>query len=193
MTVAASPPQVSTVDVGALRLSWRAKRRVTRQLRHRDETGARLAELHRLAEILNQAADVIGHGWLQHSWFAYLDDNGRTRTMTAHNVNGMAGRPVIGACLVGAIVQAGGGLSNVRSQAVQRAVDLTWHTLHEIQLQANHWTSAPEVRMNRVRDLTRWNDHPNRTAPQAEALLRRTAAAASSEAARVSQRSDLHI
>ena len=186
MTVTTSPPYSPTVSVDDHRPSWRAKRRLVRQLRLRDEASARLAELDHMADILNQAADLIRGGWLQHSWFAYLDDNGRTRTVTAHNVNRMAGRPVVGACLVGAIVQAGGGLSNVRSQAVQRAVDLAWHTLHEIQVQANHWTSPPEVRMHRVRDLTRWNDHPNRTAPQAEALLRRSAAAARSEAARVS-------
>ena len=185
MTVTTSPPQVSTVDVGVSRLSWRAKSRLSRQLRIRDETSARLAELHRVAEILNQAADVIGCGWLQHSWFAYLDDTGHTQTVTAHNVNQMTGRPVVGACLVGAVVQAGGGMPNVRTQAVQRALDLTWHTLFEVPAQANHWTPAPEVRMNRVRDLTRWNDHPNRTASQAEALLRRTAAAASSQATRV--------
>lgn len=193
MTVTISPPHSPTVDVENARPSWRAKRRRIRQLRIHDETSARLAELDHMTDILNQAADLIGGGWLQHSWFAYLDDNGRTRTVTAHNVDRMAGRPVVGACLVGAIVQAGGGLSNVRSQAVQRAVDLTWHTLHEIHVRANHWTSAPEIRMDRVRDLTRWNDHPSRTAPQAEALLRRTAAAASSEAARVSQRSDLYV
>ena len=193
MTVTTSPPYSPTVSVDGHRPSWREKRRRTRQLRLRDETSARLAELDHMTDILNQAAELIGGGWLQHSWFAYLDDNGRTRTVTAHDVNKMAGRPVVGACLVGAIVQAGGGLSNVRSQAVQRAVDLTWHTLHEIQVQANHWTSAPEVRMDRVRDLTRWNDHPNRTAPQAEALLRRSSAAARSEAARVSQLSDLYV
>jgi hypothetical protein len=192
MTVITSPPHRPTVDVDD-RPSWRAKRRRTRQLRLRDETSARLAELDHMTDILNQAADLIGGGWLQHSWFAYLDDNGRTRTVTAHSVDRMAGRPVVAACLVGAIVQAGGGLSNVRSQPVQRAVDLTWHTLHEIHVRANHWTAAPEIRMDRVRDLTRWNDHPSRTAPQAEALLRRTAAAASSEAARVSQRSDLYV
>ena len=193
MTVTTSPPYSPTVSVDDHRPSWRAKRRRTRQLRLRDETSARLAELDHMTDILNQAAELIGGGWLQHRWFAYLDDNGRTRTVTAHDVNKMAGRPVVGACLVGAIVQAGGGLSNVRSQAVQRAVDLTWHTLHEIQVQANHWTSAPEVRMDRVRDLTRWNDHPNRTAPQAEALLRHSSAAARSEAARVSQLSDLYV
>lgn len=193
MTVTTSPPYSPTVSVDGHRPSWREKRRRTRQLRLRDETSARLAELDHMTDILNQAAELIGGGWLQHRWFAYLDDNGRTRTVTAHDVNKMAGRQVVGACLVGAIVQAGGGLSNARTQAVQRAVDLTWHTLHEIQVQANHWTSAPEVRMDRVRDLTRWNDHPNRTAPQAEALLRHSSAAARSEAARVSQLSDLYV
>jgi hypothetical protein len=29
-----------------------------------------------MADILNQAADLIRGGWLQHSWFAYLDDTG---------------------------------------------------------------------------------------------------------------------
>jgi hypothetical protein len=184
---------VPTLDIDSHRPSWRAKRRLTRQLRLRDQTSARLAELHHLAVILNEAADLISSGWLQHSWFAYRDDNGQTKTVTAYNVNEMAGRPVIGACLVGAIVQAGGGLSKVRTQPVQRALDITWHTLFETTPQPNHWTPAPAIRTLRVRDLTRWNDHPRRTAPQAEALLRRSAAAARSEAAHVSRRSsDVH-
>ena len=121
MTAAAtSAPPVPTIDRDGP--NWLAKRRLTRQLRLRDETSARLAELDNMADILNQAADLISDGWLQHSWFAYLDDNGRTKTVTAYNVNEMAGRPVVGACLVGAIVQAGGGLSKVRTQAVQRAL-----------------------------------------------------------------------
>lgn len=120
----------------------------------------------------------------QHGWFAYLDDTGQTHIVTAYNVHQMTGR-LVGACLVGAVAQAGGGTPNIRTQAVQRALDLTWHTLFEIPAQANHWTPAPEVRMQHVRDLTRWNDHPSRTAPQAEALLRRSAAAATSEASQV--------
>jgi hypothetical protein len=182
MTVTTSPPQRSAVDVGVPRPSWMAKRRLSRQLRFRDETSARLAELHHLAEILNQAADLIAGGWLQHSWFAYLDDTGQTQTVTAHNVHQMTGHPVVGACLVGAVLEAGGGMPNVRTQAVQRALDLTWHTLYEVPPQGNHWTPAPDVRRQQVRELTRWNDHPDRTAPEAEALLRRSAAAATSEA-----------
>jgi hypothetical protein len=43
-------------------------------------------------------------------------------------------------------------------------------------------TPAPETRLHHVQDLTRWNDHPGRTAGQAEELLRRSATAARSEA-----------
>jgi hypothetical protein len=190
MTAAAtSAPPVTTVDLDGHQPTWLAKRRLTRQLRLHDETSARLAELDNLADILNQAADLIGEGWLQHSWFAYVDDTGRTKTVTAYNVSEMAGRPVVGACLVGAIVQAGGGLSKVRTQAVQRALDLTWDTLYETAPEPNHWTPASVVRGQHVRDLTRWNDNPRRTAPQAETLLRRSAAAARTEAAHLSRRS----
>jgi hypothetical protein len=167
---------------------WWAKRNLTRQLRDRDDASARLAEFHYLADILNQAADLINAGWLQHCWFAYQDDTGRTKTVSAYNVSEMDGHPVVGACLVGAIVEAGGGLSNVRTQPVQRAIDLTWYTLFGAAPRSNHWTPAPEVRTQHVRDLTRWNDQPRRTALQAEALLRRSAVAAMSEAAHISSR-----
>ena len=187
MTAVATDHVAPTLEIDS-HPSWRAKRNLTRQLRDRDDASARLAELHILAEILSQAADLISGGWLQHSWFAYRDDNGRTKTVTAYNVKEMAGRPVVGACLVGAIVEAGGGLSNVRAQPVQRAIDLTWNTLFEAAPRSNHWTPAPEVRTQHVRDLTRWNDQPRRTAPQAEGLLRRSAAAAESEAAHISSR-----
>jgi hypothetical protein len=187
MTAATTVHLAPTIDIDR-HPRWWAKRNLTRQLRDRDDASARLAELHHLADILNQAADLIGAGWLQHSWFAYQDDNGRTKTVSASNVNEMAGRPVVGACLVGAIVEAGGGLSNVRTQPVQRAIDLTWYTLFGAAPRSNHWTPAPDVRTQHVRDLTRWNDQPRRTAPQAEALLRRSAVAAVSEAAHISSR-----
>ena len=65
--------------------------------------------------------------------------------MTAYNVTEMAGRPVVGACLVGAIVQAGGGLSNVRTS--QSSVPWTSPGTHlfETAPEPNHWTPAPVV------------------------------------------------
>jgi len=99
MTAAATGHLTPTFDIDS-HPRWLTKRRLIGQLRARDQASARLAELHNLADILNQAADLISTGWLQHSWFAYQDDNGRTKTVTANNVNEMAGRPVVGACLL---------------------------------------------------------------------------------------------
>jgi hypothetical protein len=186
MTVATtSRPNAATFGLDDHRPSWQAKRQLIRQLRQRDEISARLAELDRLASILSDAADLIRTGWLQHSWFAYRDDQGRTKTVTAYNVNRMKDRPVVGACLVGAVVQAGGGVGQVRTQPVQRALDLTWHTLYASAAEPIRWNPAPQTRMHHVQQLTRWNDDPSRTAPEAEALLRSSASAARSVAARL--------
>jgi hypothetical protein len=180
-----SAAQVPALDLDDHRLSWRDKRRLNRQLRLRDQIGARLAELDRLADILNRAADLIKDGWLQDSWFSYRDVEGREKTVTAYNVTDMAGRPVVAACLVGAVVEAGGGLSEVRTSGVQRALDLTWHTLFSNQAEPIRWNPAPQIRMHHVQQLTRWNDHPSRTASQVETLLRRSVTAARSEASRL--------
>ena len=182
MSAVTTDQVVPTFDIDSHRPSWRAKRRLTRQLQLRDQTSARLAELNHLAEILNEAADLISGGWLQHSWFAYRDDSGQTKTVTAYNVNELADHSVVGACLAGAIVEAGGGLSNVRtSQCSAPSTSRGTHCSRPAP-RASHRTPAPAVRTEHVRDLTRWNDNPRRTARQAEALLRRSAAAAASEA-----------
>jgi hypothetical protein len=178
-----SPPQVPGTDLVEVHPSWRARRRQTRQLRLRDQTSARLAELDQISCILSEAADLVCTGWLQNSWFAYRDDAGQIRPVNAYNAKQMTGRPVVGACLVGAIVQAGGGLSQVRTQVVQRALDLTWQTLAGRPRELFGRTPAPDVRTQHVQELTRWNDHPGRTADQAEELLRRSASAAKVEAA----------
>jgi hypothetical protein len=177
-----SAPRVSSADVAEVRPHWRTGRGQSRQLRLRDQISARLAELDHIACILNDAAELISAGWLQDSWFAYRDNTGRIRPVNAYNASEMAGHPVVGACLVGAIVQAGGGLPQVRSQVVQRALDLTWHTLFKTPPQLARRIPAPETRLHHVQDLTGWNDHPKRTADQAKELLRRSADAARSEA-----------
>ena len=90
---------------------------------------ARLAELARISELLVSAQAIVGEGWVQHAWFRYRDSEDRVRLATVHDLGRMAGRPVVGACLVGAEVQAGGGPQAATSQLVARSLDLTWHTL----------------------------------------------------------------
>jgi hypothetical protein len=177
-----SAPSAAGAELVEVHPTWWTRRRQSRQLRLRDQISARLAELDQIVCILNDAADLLHLGWLQDSWFAYRDDAGQVRQVNAYNVKQMQGHPVVGACLVGAVLQAGGGLPHVRTQVVQRALDLTWHTLFNTRPELVRRTPAPAVREYRVQDLTRWNDYPGRTADQAERLLRRTATAARSEA-----------
>lgn len=177
-----SAPSAPGADVVAVHQHWWTRRGQSRQLRLRDQISARLAELDQIACILNDAAELVHLGWLQDSWFAYRDDAGRIRPVNAYNAKQMVGHPVVGACLVGAIIHAGGGLPQLRTQVVQRAMDLTWHTLFKTPQRLVRRIPAPDMRVHHVQDLTRWNDYPHRTADQAEELLRRSATAASSEA-----------
>jgi hypothetical protein len=163
------------------RLARRERRRLARQ----DRVAAHLAELHHIEVVLAEAATVVSTGWVQHGWFAITDDRGSARVLTAHDLHALEGRPVTGACLVGAVVHAAGGPPSVRSQLVQRALDLTWHTLHEEAHRPVHWCPAPPVRAAHVRDLTRWNDHPARSADEVAGLLEDTARSAALQAARV--------
>lgn len=142
-----------------------------RDLARRDRASARLAELHSIRELLTSAVVMVSTDWVQHGWFTVADDQGRPRRIDAHHLHVLNSRPVSGGCLVGAVVHAAGGPTTVRSQLVQRTLDLLWHALHEDARQPVRWCPAPSIRMARLRDLTRWNDAPKRTADQVSALL----------------------
>ena len=156
----------------------RRERRAERQrLRRLDALSAQLAQLHAIRVLLEQAAaDDLG-GWIQGAWFA-VDVGGRTRAVSAPELRLTRDHAVTGACLVGAVVQAGGGPEAVRSQPVQRALDLVWHSLREDAGQPVRWCPGPPARMMHVLDLTHWNDAPDRTRGDVVGLLRSSAAAA---------------
>ncbi|HYO40353.1 MAG TPA: hypothetical protein VER39_11935 [Nocardioidaceae bacterium] len=136
-----------------------------------DAVSARLAELHLIRVLLEEAVTLVSARWVQHGWFTTTDDQGRPLLVTAHNLGDLADRRVSGACLVGSVVAAGGGPAAVRSQLVQRTLDLAWHTLREDPGTPVRWCPPPDVRMAHVRDLTRWNDHPSRRAADVVGLL----------------------
>jgi hypothetical protein len=178
-----SRPHQGTRDrrMGAGRLSRGSRRDLAR----RDLASARLAELHAIKELLTSAAVLVSGGWVQHGWFSVADGQGRSQTVDAHHLHLLDDRPVSGGCLVGAVVHAAGGPTTVRSQLVQRTLDVLWHALYEGARQPVRWCPAPSIRMAHVRDVTRWNDAPRRTATQAEALLRSAVGVAEAEIARV--------
>jgi hypothetical protein len=113
---------------------------------------------------------VVRGGWVQHGLFARRTLRGELRVTTGWNAYRNNGRPVAGACLVGAITHAGGGLAAVDGQPVQRTFDLTWHTLFEDHDDPVRYCPAPAVRAAPLRDLVRWNDDPHGTGAEVAAL-----------------------
>ena len=153
----------------------RERRAARRRLRRVDALSAQLGQLHVIRTLLEQAIEIVRGGWVQGAWFA-VDMGDRTRAVTAPDLQLTTDHPVTGACLVGSVVQAGGGPEAVRSQPVQRALDLVWHSLREDAGQRVRWCPGPPVRMIHVLDLTHWNDAPDRTRGDVVGLLRSSAA-----------------
>jgi hypothetical protein len=150
----------------------RRERRAARlRLRRVDALSTQLAQLQTIRTLLEQAIEIVRGGWLQGAWFA-VDVGDRTRAVTGPELRLTVDHPVTGACLVGAIVQAGGGPESVRSQPVQRTLDLVWHTLREDARAPVRWCPAPRARMMHVLELTHWNDAPDRTRSDVVGLLR---------------------
>jgi hypothetical protein len=151
-----------------------------RLLSRRDRLTARLLELHEIAILTERARAVIEGGWVQRGWYRYRDsvepsDQGeRDQEQRSHRIH----REIEGACLVGAIVHAGGGRKAFTSQPVQRALDLTWNTLYGVDGDSLAWCPPPAVRLSHARDLTRWNDRPSRTRAEVLDLLTATHAEA---------------
>lgn len=149
---------------------------------------ARLQEFSDLERLLSGARSVIERGWIQHAWFAYIDEHGRMRKASSAAAMDVQGRPLVAACLVGSVVSAAGGPHAVHSQQVQRALDLVWHALAVEEGQPVLWCPAPDIRMGRVRDLTSWNDSPARNSGEVSGLLLTAERVAVHEAERVRER-----
>ncbi len=141
-----------------------------RRLQRQDALSARLAELHAIDGLLDRDAVVVGAGWVQRAWFTVATGSG-PRAVTAYDVGLAVARPVTGACLVGAVVQGAGGPATVRSQLVQRTLDLLWHALREGPDRPVRWCPGPRLRTMAVLELTYWNDAPGRTRSEVVDLL----------------------
>jgi len=148
-------------------VGWRARRQARRRLAELDALGARLAELSGIRDLAEAARAVVAAGWVKDAWYVRPD----ARRVDLAQAKRMGPIPVRGACLVGAILHAGGGVASADTQLVQRTLDLTWHTLHRGAAEPVRWCPAPPVRAQHLRDLVRWNDRPHRTRAEVEALL----------------------
>ena len=162
-------------------VGWRARRRARRRLAEQDRLGAQLMELTRIRDLVAAARDVVAAGWVKDAWFISHDAQGKSRSVDFMAAKRMGQVPVDRACLVGAILHAGGGVATAETQLVQRTFDLTWHTLHRSPRDPVRWCPAPPIRAEQLRDLVYWNDRADRTGDDVEALLRNVEQAAERE------------
>ncbi|MFI7600492.1 hypothetical protein [Actinoplanes sp. NPDC049681] len=106
--------------------------------------------------VLEDARAVLAQGWIQNRWF----------------VSG----PAPAACLVGAVVHAArqGGPGDPAVKAGP-ALDYLWDAWQESRGLGGAgiaaWAAPRELRMARVRDLTRWNDQRGRTREEVLGLV----------------------
>ena len=150
-------------------------RRVWRRLMPGPDAKLILAQLKGQLAVLEGARAELEAGWVQGNWWTVNSSDGTPRTVTGFvAAAGGSSGDGDGACLVGALAQAGSRLPDAASD-VGRAVDAVYDALWASRGQPGVRLPGglppvppPEVRLARVRTLTRWNDCAERT--QAEIL-----------------------
>ena len=166
---------------GARKPGW--WRRVWQWLMPGPDAELVLARLNRQLAVLEGARAELEAGWVQGGWWTASLSDGTPRLVTGYAAAGGHPDRVDGVCLVGALVRAGSQLPDAASH-VSRAVDAVHEAL---------WVSwghpgaplpcglppmpAPDVRRARVRTLTQWNDHPERTPAEVLTVLDRAISA----------------
>jgi hypothetical protein len=138
--------------------------------------------------VLEDARAMIARGWIQDHWFARRPAQSGRRAQESGTSNGLS--DVAASCLVGAVVYAvqlrGSGDPLVKAGP---ALDYLWDAWQESRGLGGTGVAgraAPrELRMVRVRDLTRWNDQPGRTREQVLGLVDLAASRAIMAAVRV--------
>lgn len=170
-------PHEMTTDTGCGRVSGPEKswwRRVWRQLMPPQDAEAVLGQLNRQLSVLEDARNELEAGWVQGSWWATSSADGGARLVTGLAATGGHPDHVDGVCLVGALVRAGSGRPDARSD-VGRAADAVYDALWASRGQPGTPrrgglppVPSPDIRLARVRTLTQWNDQAGRT--QAEVL-----------------------
>ena len=107
-------PRTQDISTDVTPVGWRARRRARRRLAEQDYLGAHLAELTQIRELVAAARDVVAAGWVKDAWFVSHDAQGRARSLDFIAARRMGQVPVDRACLVGAILHAGGGVLEPR-------------------------------------------------------------------------------
>ncbi len=126
-----------------------------------------LAQLNGQLAVLEGARAELEAGWVQGAWWSVTSADGDHRLATGD----AGGSPahVDGACLVGALARAGS--SSDVGRAVDAVYDALWASRGQPTPAGLPPVPAPEVRLARVRTLTRWNDQAERTQDEVLAVV----------------------
>jgi hypothetical protein len=151
-------------SAAGLRVRWDERRR----LADRDRHAAHNAEAYLLGVLLAEACELVRAGWVQHCWFAVIDEQGALRRIGPRNLDEIGGHPVSAVCLLGGIVQAAGGVTRAGTRPVHRAIDLTWATLYDQPVRPG---ASSRLRLAHIHDLIGWNDSAGRTRDDVAGLL----------------------
>jgi hypothetical protein len=149
----------------AWRLAWRWLMPVPDATLVIDQLNGQLA-------VLEGARADLEAGWVQGGWWSVSASDGTQHLATGYLAAGGNPGQVDGVCLVGALVRAGSRLRAARSnEDVGRAVDAVYDALWASRGQpdtprpgglALAPVPSPDVRLARIRTLTRWNDQAGR-------------------------------
>jgi hypothetical protein len=134
---------------------------------------ARIRRLEDARAVLDGARAVLEQHWVQNAWYVVRDRRGRLRPVGALQVGRLDQGKVAGACLVGAVVHAAWARRGTGAPAeAAPALDLLWQSLRESSGgPAEPAPARPDVRLARVRELTRWNDQSERSQQDVLALI----------------------
>lgn len=151
--------------------SWRARRRRKKEAAGLVREAEWASEQAQLQTILSEARHHVEENWVRGAWFAVRDDGGRVKLVRGGGAIVLSDDHIVGSCLVGAIIRAGGGTTTANEQPVQRALDAVWHALRQPEDSEVRWCPAPMTRLQHLRDLTRWNDYEASSADEVSSLL----------------------
>lgn len=147
------PPRVAPEP----RLGWRDRLRRRRAVGQLDlDLQAEADRLH-LLEVLSEARRLVEESWVRGAWFAMRNGDGSTRFVRGGASVQLTDERIVGSCLVGSLIRAAN-TTGAREQPVQHALDAVWHALNEDESTPVRWSPPPLVRLQHMRDLTRWND-----------------------------------
>jgi hypothetical protein len=127
-----------------------------------------LDQLNRQLAVLEGARAELEAGWVQGGWWTVSARDGRPRLVTGYPAAGNSPGHVDGACVVGALVRAGGPDAG---RAVDAVYDALWASRGQPGPGGLPPVPSPEVRLARVRTLTQWNDRPGRTHDEVLAVV----------------------